>query len=223
VLATTAASNGAPTGIGLRPDFIGPLPDLKLGRGKPLTTEEATAREIIAKAPKNSTPYEVARYFADLGDGKLGQELAIFASGWPDRWNPVIVTFFQATKTTPEGDETPWCAAFVNWCFFRANGRVATASASSGSFRCFSNEASVASEGDVVVFRKNDGPTPCLGEGHVGFVVRERKDTIDVLGGNQLESKNGCHKINVTTFVKKGSIQSLHSFRVATPQTLKGQ
>ena len=163
-----------PTGIGVDPDYSGPLPPESdsLGKKRPLDAEEKVAASILASSPEGPTPYEVASYFLSVATGQYGDELKPYVQGWPVRWNPVIVTFFQATSTKPEGDVTAWCAAFVNWCFLRADHGPATHSASSGSFRSFGTETANPSPGDLVVFRRTNSEKAALGQGHVGFFIR---------------------------------------------------
>jgi uncharacterized protein (TIGR02594 family) len=202
-----------PEGIGVLPDFAGLLPTKTLGAQRPMGPEEQIAKDILAMAPTGLTAYAVARYFLAVGNGKYGDEWVPYVSGWPIKWNPVIVAFFNATNTRPEGDVTPWCAAFVNWCFLRALSMSATKNASSGSFRCSGVAAIPPAEGDVVVFRKIDDSEACAGRGHVGFFVRDLGDSVEVLGGNQIEGHDGCHKICVQRLGKSGSVLQLHSYR----------
>jgi hypothetical protein len=144
-------NHGIPPGVGVEPDFDGalPKPPSVLGRHPALTAEEKTARAILAKAPTSPTPVDVARYFLAVGDGKYGDQWKPYTRAWPVRWNPVIVTFFHATTTEPQGDETSWCAAFVNWCFLHLKGSAATQSASSGSFCTFGSATTSPVAGDI--------------------------------------------------------------------------
>lgn len=107
---------------------------------------------------------------------------------WSTRANPLIVAFFlQATDFDPDdirGDQTPWCAAFVNWCLMRS-GKRGTRSASSGSFRCVGNETPEPTTGDIAVFKNVGEDEACRGSGHVAFHVRNAGADIYVLGGNQ--------------------------------------
>jgi len=213
--ACAAAQNAAklPAGIGVKPDYVGPIPRGNLGDVPALRSEVTIANRVIAGAPTGPDPYSVAKYFLAVGSGAYGQELTLFTYGWPERWNPVIVDFFQATKTQPEGDLTPWCAAFVNWCFLRALKKPATESASSGSFRCQPTETSTPVEGDLVVFRRKGDPATCNGQGHVGFFVRDVGDRVEVLGGNQIDREAKTHKISQVHFLKNGIELELHSYR----------
>jgi len=205
-----------PDGIGTEPDYGGPLPSPEsvLGRERALDPEVITAQKVMAKAPSDATPAAVARYFSAVGTGAYGEAWRPYVQGWPVRWNPVIVTFFQATKTVPVGDETSWCAAFVNWCFLRGTKSVATDSASSGSFRSFGAETRKPQIGDIVVFQRTSPKTDIEEhQGHVGFFLAEHGDEIEVLGGNQIVGHEKSHMICSRLFAKKGSILTLNSYR----------
>ncbi|WFP61581.1 CHAP domain-containing protein [Mesorhizobium sp. WSM4904] len=166
----------------------------KTGREAPYLAEVQVAKEILAKAPSKTTPFEVANFFFEVGQGRYGDNWVNYVKEWPVRANPVIVSFFDATTTRkPAGDTTAWCAAFVNWCIQQgAKGRDTTGfagptkSAASSSFR--SNwgrklgEDEKPSVGDLVVFKlKSDAS-----HGHVAFFVSDAgKGRIYILGGNQ--------------------------------------
>jgi uncharacterized protein (TIGR02594 family) len=207
-----------PDGIGTEPDYDGslPTPASVLGREKAHDPEIEIAKQIIAKAPNDSrsTPYDVARYFLKVGDGTYGDAWRPYVQGWPVRWNPVIVTFFDATKTVPEGDVTSWCAAFVNWCFQRAQKGVATDSASSGSFRSFSSLTTTPKIGDIVVFQRTHPMTQVEEhQGHVGFFVADHGNKVEVLGGNQIVGQERSHMICSRLFAKKSDLLTLNSYR----------
>lgn len=202
-----------PVGIGSSPDYTGPLPPSRLGAQHPLKGEELVAASIIDKAPHGPTPMDIARYFINVAKGVYGTDWVPYASGWPTRWNPVIVTFFKATGTIPSGDETPWCAAFLNWCYLRTMKSPATGSASSGSFRCYGSPTDAPQIGDIVVFRRKDSNDQCLGNGHVGFFLRQTDTAVEVLGGNQIDGPTGCHSISSKMIAKNGNILVLHSYR----------
>jgi uncharacterized protein (TIGR02594 family) len=205
-----------PEGIGTEPDYDGDLPSREqvLGRERASDPEIITAESVIAKAPVNTTPSSVARYFLEVGKGTYGETWRPYVQGWPVRWNPVIVTFFQATKTVPMGDETSWCAAFVNWCFLRATQKVATDSASSGSFRSFGSVTLQPKMGDIVVLQRSAPKTEVAGQqGHVGFFVADHGDEVEVLGGNQIVGHERSHMICSRLFAKRGPVLTLNSYR----------
>lgn len=202
-----------PPGIGTEPDYAGPLPVGRLGKRPALDPEERVARAVLDRAPSGPSPYSVAQYFLAVGQGQYGEEWRPYVSGWPLRWNPVIVNFFKATNTSPEGDTTPWCAAFVNWCFLQSRKTAATHSASSGSFRCFGSETRDPRPGDLVVFNQPDAKEKCIGHGHVGFFVRDWGEEIEVLGGNQLEGHERSHRVSTKRIRKLGGAIIMHSCR----------
>ena len=113
------------------------------------------------------TPYEIGR-------GEIGQkEIAGSAD------NPRIVEYHQATSLKATNDETPWCSAFVNWCYKQA-GIKGTNSAAARSWLNWGKELKQPVEGCVVVLKRGAPPS-----GHVGFFVRQEGNLIYVLGGNQ--------------------------------------
>lgn len=193
------------------------------GTEAPLPEEVVRARQVIDASPMNVTPLTIARYFVDIGSGVYGEDLRPYAGQWTPRWNPVLVEFFNATRTRPVGDTTPWCAAFVNWCLQRAGATAGgdfspTQSASSGSFRVWGHALDLdAGEtpqlGDIVVFERVDPIERTVGRGHVGFFLREDNDRILVLGGNQAEGPPRRQAINRRWFRKSGEQLQLNSYR----------
>jgi uncharacterized protein (TIGR02594 family) len=158
----------------------------------PRPEEVEKARQILAGAPSAGDPWKVAAYFADLTE--LNEDGEAYNSEWSVRANPVIVSFFKATNYgSPDGDQTKWCAAFMNWCLQRV-GRKSTRSASSGSFRCFGDDATAPREGDIAVFKNLGQNAPCSGSGHVAFFLRRNEGRVEVIGGNQ------GNKIRVSTY-----------------------
>ena len=84
-----------PPGIGVEPDYDGPLPPIPvLGTQYPTKQQETTATRILKRAPKRPTPFRVAGYFLEVGLGIYGTGWQPYTRGWPVRWNPVIVNFF---------------------------------------------------------------------------------------------------------------------------------
>jgi uncharacterized protein (TIGR02594 family) len=205
-----------PESIGVSADYDGPLlpsPGKTLGNRPPRNAEERIAKAIILKAPVGPTPIDVAEYFVAIAKGEYGKSWQPYAQGWPIRWNPVIVNLFQVTGTKPEGDLTPWCAAFVNWCFHRSGKGFATRSASSGSFRAFGAETSTPRIGDIVVFRRTNPDGQNDRRGHVGFFVADHGIEVEVLGGNQIDRHDGCHMVSSKLLAKAGGVLTLHSYR----------
>ncbi len=180
-------------------DYSPTLVDIEqLGSSPPLDDEVRTAQELLTLAPYDQkNPLAVAEFFEAVGQGdfdrRLGRPVRHYVRGWPVRYNPVVVNFFKATGTNPlslDGDYTAWCAAFVNWCIARSLSRTkevqlnsrglmsgyprellrGTASASSGSFRCWSSERPIdqAERGDVFVWATRGTVNGCRpGTGHV--------------------------------------------------------
>lgn len=97
------------------------------------------------------------------------------------RHNPRIVEYHQSTSLKASDDETPWCAAFVNWCLGSA-GRAGTDSARARSFLNWGQAIALGKMqvGDIVIFERGKP-----WQGHVGFVYSWNADHIQVLGGNQ--------------------------------------
>jgi hypothetical protein len=161
-----------------------PLPTLEpagnielFGTMPPWDSELKLARQVLSGAPTNCTPLEVASYFWAVGDGSYGETLKPYVVAWPKRWNPVIVEFFKATRTKPEGDSTPWCAALINYCLVRgAIGRTLpmsssapTKNASAKSFLDWGQPTTMPRPGDIVVFDNY-----VSGGGHVAFFLADQ-------------------------------------------------
>lgn len=121
-------------------------------------------------------------------------------SEWPDpEENPRILEYFRVAASwfEHEGDETDWCAAFVNFCLV-ASGHVGTDHPGARSF--FWNKKNQfikldgPRKGSIAVRRYAPFSDPKwkTGKGHVGFVVSSTETTVTLLGGNQ--NKTVCHK-----------------------------
>jgi hypothetical protein len=230
-----------------RPDF---LPSPVLGMQQPPQIDIDTANALLERAPYNCAPIEVAQYFRNIGQGiipdlgapELQERVGPhFVRGWPTNYNPVIIEFFNATRTNPlhlSGDGTHWCAAFVNWCIARGraqDGRVrrytsaelshGTRSASSGSFRCWANETSTPERGDVIVWAVEGSVNGCsLGSGHVAFYWGPGEgDRWLALGGNQRNPTTlagatqsaVCRKSIPRSYAAGDAVKTFHSFRSA--------
>lgn len=184
------------------------------GTKPPQHGEIAKAFRLLYMAPRNKTPVQIARYFERLKD-KNGDNQP-YNYEWPKdgRANPLIVGFFSATFTTPNaGDQTAWCAAFVNFCLMAA-GKPTTGSAQSGSFRNNANYPSTEKPkmGDIVVFRKT-GPEGDKGFGHVGLYLSETATEVTVLGGNQVGNTGSTGAVTVSKYAFKSASLELHSYR----------
>jgi uncharacterized protein (TIGR02594 family) len=183
-------------------------PPLLGGTLVPRDTETSIAEKILARAPKSS-PFAVMRYLEWVR--RVNEDHEAYNGGWSTRWNPVIVTFFEATGTKPEGDTTSWCAAFLNWTLARAGYRGGTGNACSGSFRDGSGRTNRPRRGDIVVFGRTDPQAYAKGLGHVGLFVAQRHDAVLVLGGNQT-NRFGHHSVCRKWLAKNGEDLKLHSF-----------
>ena len=202
------------------------------GIARPYAGEVKKATQILAKCPTRLKPLQIAQFFSDLRQGELNAELGsdahLYGEEWPMRANPVIVSFFDATKLrTPNGDQTAWCAAFVNWCLVRARRDRPdaatllphTASAASNSFRNWGQKTESPQPGDIVVFQHKAESW----RGHVGFFISKVDDGIYVLGGNQMPARaklpDGTYErrntgeVNVSRMRLSGADLALHSFR----------
>jgi len=70
--------------------------------------------------------------------------------------NPRILAYHQATSLKAADDETPWCAAFVNWCLSEAR-IVGTNKANARSFLNWGQAIAIGKmrHGDIVIFERN--------------------------------------------------------------------
>jgi uncharacterized protein (TIGR02594 family) len=199
-------------------DFMsGALPDLtQLGTDPPTAQEIKIADALIAGAPK-STPIAIFAYLEARKEQNRDKEW--YNGGWKTRWNPLIVRFFEQTKTTPSGDTTAWCAASLNWTLARS-GLWTSNSASSGSFRSSPGATSSPVAGDIVVFRATDDRLARAGRGHVGIVLDRSSGQVKVLGGNQ-RNRAGHHAVCSIVFTERGKQLTLHSYHALTAFTKK--
>jgi uncharacterized protein (TIGR02594 family) len=210
ILAGRANGARADEEVVVADDFSGPLPATFLGTKRPLDSEEKAAQAILDAAPDSGPPVRIAEYLNAMPDKH-------YKEGWPDRWNPVIVGFFEATATKPSGDVTAWCAAFLNWCLQRSNLDFPD-NASSSAFRKWKTETDDPKPGDIVVYVETNEEAAREGHGHVGFFYGfNDKGQVLTLGGNQIAS-NRHHEISVKALPGrnvKGGVLALHSFRTA--------
>jgi uncharacterized protein (TIGR02594 family) len=192
--------------------FSGDLPNLQqLGTKPALQKEIELADRLLASSPADRSALHVFTYLEHLKETNVDREA--FNGGWRERWNPIIVRFFEQTKTKPSGDVTPWCAASLNWALARSGCRT-TASASSGSFRAAPGLTENPQMGDVVVFASTNAAEAKVGRGHVGLFLDRSDDQIMVLGGNQ-KTESGHHAVCRKTINSKGKGLELHSFHAA--------
>ena len=161
------------------------------GNGPAPGVDICKAFQIAMKAPRDVAPVDVANYFnkndtksaTAILDPKTGAKATrYFREEWPTPGptNPLIVDFFATTQLLPSGDQTAWCAAFINFCLFTA-GKQGTTSASSQSFKPL---ATISPEtapitGNIACFEDLNASGVATGFGHVGFCL----DPADVLSG----------------------------------------
>ena len=90
--------------------------------------------------------------------------------------NPQILKYFYNATTDPalKGDQTAWCAAFVNWCLKQV-GITGTNSSSGYSFLGWGQSLSKPAFGAIGIYDT----------GHVGFYTGEANGYVYFLGGNQ--------------------------------------
>ncbi len=160
--------------------------------------------EMRAHAPSSGQPNSSpgSGISAAIGASQDWMDVARFEASLPTEQrseatgsanNPRIIEYFRVGAgwfNPPDGDETDWCAAFVNYCL-ETSGHVGTNHPGARSF--FWNKKSqfiVLKEPRLscIAVRRYapfDDPTWKSGKGHVGFVVNYSSETVRILGGNQ--------------------------------------
>lgn len=204
------------------------------GSKSPPPLFDKIAEILLRGAPVDCRAVDVARYLYNVRNRILTAEvqsrlkaalsaekpavaldmnfISLFGYDWErnEYYNPLVVKIIKGTNGNPyNGDLTPWCASFVNWCIARSKSKNASylafgdnllkygsRSAASGSFRCWGAATQDPTEGDIVVYAMSgtEGDScPVSSErsqGHVGFYVGRRvtaggEISYDLLGGNQ--------------------------------------
>jgi len=120
------------------------------------------------------TPYSIAEKFIGL------QEVPGKDS------SSVIMSMLTLDAGWPEGDDVPWCSAFVNYiCWLAGVSRSKKLNARSWLAVGSPVPLEEAEQGrDVVIFSRGNNPA----EGHVAFFSELRDDHVFVLGGNQSDA-----------------------------------
>lgn len=96
--------------------------------------------------------------------------------------NPQILAMLQLDDAWPEGDEVPWCSAFVNYvCWILGLPRSKKLNARSWLDVGSAVTLDAAQPGDVVILTRGSNPA----HGHVGFFSSTDGDVVYLLGGNQ--------------------------------------
>ncbi len=127
----------------------------------------------------NTSAFDIAQVF--IGEKEIG--------GGMD--NPLILAMLRTDNKWPEGDEVPWCSAFVNFvCKLLRLPRSKDLRARSWLTVGKGIKLEDAEPGfDVVVLKRGKGEQPgpevLQAPGHVGFYAGMFYGFIEVLGGNQ--------------------------------------
>ena len=97
--------------------------------------------------------------------------------------NPEVIKYFDEIGYNGKQlkDETAWCSAFANWVCKMA-GVDYSKKLNARSWLKIGNKTTEPQVGDVVVFWRG---SPSSWKGHVAFFIRDTKNWIYVLGGNQ--------------------------------------
>lgn len=108
--------------------------------------------------------------------------------------NAQIMSMLKLDYDWPDGDEVPWCSAFVNYVHYVA-GMRRSKSLKARSWLKIGTEIALnrAKIGDIVILNRGNGsfnPSDYKGPGHVGFFTCFVDDEVIVLGGNQSNSVN---------------------------------
>ena len=97
--------------------------------------------------------------------------------------HPQIVNYFTSLgfDASKFKDETSWCSAFVNWVAQQA-GYEKSNRLTARSWLSVGDSTMNPKQGDIVVLWRE---SPDSWKGHVGFLVKESKRYVYLLGGNQ--------------------------------------
>jgi uncharacterized protein (TIGR02594 family) len=113
-------------------------------------------------------------------------ELALSEYGneaWPNTaTNPDVLKYFTETGYQfIHDDETPWCAAFLNWILLKCK-RKTENKLNARSFLTLSKPTQNPTLGDIVVLWRI---SPSSWQGHCGLFVKQNSKLVWILGGNQ--------------------------------------
>lgn len=101
--------------------------------------------------------------------------------------NPRILQYFsEIGHNWVKDDETAWCAAFINWCLFKA-GMPHTGRLDARSFLGYGEETEKPVLGDLAIFWRIREKSVW---GHVGFYISESPSYVYILSGNQNNQVN---------------------------------
>lgn len=114
--------------------------------------------------------------------------------------NPQILAMLRLDASWPEGDEVPWCSAFVNyicWLLHLPRSKSLRARSWLGVGQPIGLDLSQIGF-DVVIIKRGRGEQPgpevLQAPGHVGFFAGVVENEVALLGGNQADS------VNITLF-----------------------
>ena len=99
--------------------------------------------------------------------------------------NPRIIEYLKATgNRASNGDETPWCSAFVKWVMDTSGFDTRGTNARARSWLGWGREIEE-TYGAIVILKRGTN----AGSGHVGFYLgRDKSGKLRILGGNQSDS-----------------------------------
>lgn len=133
----------------------------------------------------NKQQEKFLKLFLEIAQGELGvKEVAGEGN------NSRILEYHQTCSLKATSDDISWCSAFVNWVIKNA-GLAGTNSAAARSWLKW-GESTTFEKGCIAVLKRGDAPW----QGHVGFCVRENREDVFILGGNQND------EVNITSFDK---------------------
>ena len=169
------------------------------------------AAELLAKVPTNVLPLLAAKWMMDVMDPSDTMEWPADTPDTRRPANPIVIALFAKTRTSPvKGDQTAWCAAFMNWILDHTGFR-GTGSAGAVSFRDLGSRTRDPSPGDLACFVNTSDPRfghICFFDGWVAGREAQR-DRFWAVGGNQ-KNRLGRDPFGV----QQGKLR-LHSFRTA--------
>ncbi len=109
----------------------------------------------------------------------------------------VVKLFHELGYKNINDDETPWCAAFMNYCAKHVGAQYPSGLRAK-SWLTIGENTNKPKPGDVVVFWRNSKKSS---SGHVGLYISESKDFVYCLGGNQGD------KVQICPFPKERILQ----------------
>jgi uncharacterized protein (TIGR02594 family) len=110
--------------------------------------------------------------------------------------NPQVLAMLRLDETWPEGDDVPWCSAFMNyiaWLLRLPRSKDLRARSWLQVGRSVNLEEAESSF-DVVIFKTDEPDQPDASvidaHGHVGFFAGREGENLLILGGNQSDAVN---------------------------------